>query len=163
MTGDTRGYGPILFARSGQKSLSYSVRAAARLGRTLTHMVEKILLVDHRPSMRKALRLYLGRFPQEWQVVDEAESADLATLQTRIDQFRPQIIILFCHTAGNRLRAILATLHSDHAELAVLVTGINPQAAAEIIGWGADGLLLTTDSPSTLLTRLRVLRFDRAS
>jgi DNA-binding NarL/FixJ family response regulator len=124
-------------------------------------MEEKILLVDHRLSMRAALRLYLARFPDEWIIVGEADTLDIATIMRQIDEREPEIMILCRQTAGDLLQSPMHELRTRYPRLALLVTGVQPEAVATITAWGANGVLLTTDTPPTLLTRLRVLRYDR--
>ena len=124
-------------------------------------MKEKILLVDHRETMRDALRLYLGRHPNEWRLVGEADSADIASLGQRIDECEPDILILFSQTAGDLLQMILSEVSARYPRVRILVSGVLPESSALVQGWGADAVLLTTETPPTLLTRLRVLRFDR--
>jgi DNA-binding NarL/FixJ family response regulator len=128
---------------------------------TLQRMEERILLVDHRKTMRDALGLYLGRFADEWRVVSKLESAEIEELVQHIDEFRPDITILFAQTAGESLQTILHDLAMRYPETTVLVSGVHPDEVADVTAWGAGALHLTTETPQTLLTRLRVLRFDR--
>jgi hypothetical protein len=107
------------------------------------------------------LRLYLGRYPDEWCPVGEVDSADLAPLGQRIDECGPDILILFCQTAGDLLQMILSDVSARYPRVRILVSGVQPESSPLVQGWGADAVLLTTETPPTLLTRLRVLRFDR--
>ena len=123
-------------------------------------MQEKILLVDHRQPNREVLRLYLNRYPREWTIVSEVDRADLESVMAQIEANEPKILILHRQTAGASLQALLEGVCARHPALRVLVTGAAQDEANLLMQWGADAFVFSADPPSTLLTRLRVLRFD---
>ena len=119
------------------------------------------MLIDHRQPMLDALRLYLNRFSDEWAIVAEADRVDEKTLLATLRTCKPDVLIVNRMTDGAMLRPLLKTVKAEWPDLGVVVTGVSNDEASDLTQWGVDDLVYSMDPPSTLLTRLRALRYDR--
>jgi DNA-binding NarL/FixJ family response regulator len=126
-------------------------------------MSESVVLLDHRAPMRDALRFYLNRFPTEWQVVAEIDRPDPDFVAKRLLALQPDLLILNRMTAGKRLTLLLQAIRDAIPQVQIVVIGVSYDEAAEVLPLGIDGIVLSGDPPSLLLTQLRSLRYDRES
>lgn len=119
------------------------------------------MLIDHRQPMLDALRLYLGRYPDEWEIVAEADRVEEEALLGILRACEPDVLIVNRMTDGAMIRPLLTTLKRERPDLRVVVTGVSNDEASDLTQWGVDDLIYSGNPPTTLLTRLRSLRYDR--
>jgi DNA-binding NarL/FixJ family response regulator len=114
----------------------------------------RILIADHQPAVRSAVRLLL----KETLGLDIAgEAADYQGLLALLDSLRPDIILIDLELPGWSAADLFETLHGLDRQPGVIVLGTHPESARAALAAGADAFVSKIDPPKRLLTAIRAL------
>lgn len=119
----------------------------------------RVILADRSETARSATRLHLSRFEGEWQVV--AEANDEPSLLIRLEETCPDVVILHIGIAIQSLTTLIAQLHEVCPQVNVIVTSGDPDIETIALKAGADDFSYLGNSPTTLVTKLRIVQSER--
>ena len=119
----------------------------------------RVILADRSEIARSATRLHLSRFEGEWPVV--AEANDERSLLIRLEETCPDVIILHIGIAKQSLTTLVAQLHEFCPKANVIVTSSDPDTETIALKAGADDFSYLGNSPTTLVTKLRIVQSER--
>jgi len=114
----------------------------------------RVLLADHHPKVRWALRTFIGEEP-EFTVIGEASDAD--TLLSKARTLDPDLILLEWELAERPVGEALSALQALHLRAQVVVLSWQPGIEQIALDAGADGFVSKAHGPETLLAALREL------
>ena len=114
-----------------------------------------ILLADHRPKIRFALRALLEQWP-EFDVIGEAASAE--ELLAQVGAVRPDLILLDWGLRGQDTIMLLRALRGCSAGAAVIVLSSRPEWREAALDAGADAFVSKIDPPERLLATIATVR-----
>ena len=120
----------------------------------------RVILADRSETARSATKLYLSRFADEWQVV--AEAKDEPSLLSRLEETCPDVVVLHIDVAKQPLTMLIAQLHEVCPQVNVIVTSGDPNMESSALKAGADDFSYLGNSPTTLVTKLRIIQSERA-
>jgi DNA-binding NarL/FixJ family response regulator len=120
----------------------------------------RVILADRSEIARSAIRLHLSRFEGEWQVV--AEANDEPSLLIRLEETCPDVVILHIGIAKQTLTTLVAQIHEFCPKVNVIVTSSDPDTETIALKAGADDFSYLGNSPTTLVTKLRIIQSERA-
>jgi two-component system nitrate/nitrite response regulator NarL len=112
----------------------------------------RILLADHRPKVRFALRALLERQPR-LQVVGEA--SDTHQLFAQMGMSCPDLVLLGWELPGLTTLASLSPLREACPGLDVIALSGRPEARRAALAAGADEFVSKADPPDRLLAAIR--------
>lgn len=117
----------------------------------------RILIADHQPAVRSAVRLLL-RERLELDVVGEA--ADSEELLAQLERLRPDIILLdLALPAWSPANLYDAFRGLDH-QPKVIVLGVQSEMGQAALAAGADAYVSKGDPPKRLLTAIQALPME---
>lgn len=119
----------------------------------------RVILADRSEIARGATRLHLSRFEGEWRVV--AEANDEPSLLIRLEETCPDVVILHIGIAIQSLTTLIAQLHEVCPQVNVIVTSGDPDIETIALKAGADDFSYLGNSPTTLVTKLRIVQSER--
>jgi len=114
----------------------------------------RILIADHQPAVRSAVRLLLKE-ALRLDVVGEA--ADNQGLLAQLDTLRPDVILIDWELPGWSAADLFETLHGLDRQPGVIVLGTHPESSRAALAAGADAFVSKSDPPKRLLTAIRAL------
>ncbi len=124
--------------------------------------MNKVILVDDHPLMRKGIAQLLG-FEQDFDVVGEASNgADAIALAHSLE---PDLILLDLNMKGMSGLDTLQALRADGSQATIVILTVSDSAADidKLVKAGADGYLLKDTEPDELIELIRdALRGDKA-
>ena len=115
----------------------------------------RVLLADDQAKVRSALGLLLEQEP-DTDVV--GETGDAQGLLDKVQETRPDLVILDGELPGLVLNGLFATLHSLCPPLKVIVLSGRPEARQVALAAGADFFVSKGDPPERLLNVLHTVR-----
>ena len=114
--------------------------------------MEHILLADHNPDLRSALRLLLKtRFGLELIV----EASDMEQVLTQVEASLPDCIILDWELPGYPTRKRVPLLRALVPGLKVIALSIRPESKQAALQEGVDAFVCKTESPVVILEEIR--------
>lgn len=119
----------------------------------------RVILADRSEIARGATRLHLSRFEGEWRVV--AEANDEPSLLIQLEETCPDVVILHIGIAIQSLTTLIAQLHEVCPQVNVIVTSGDPDIETIALKAGADDFSYLGNSPTTLVTKLRIVQSER--
>lgn len=114
------------------------------------HPVLYVLIADHEPEVRQALRLICE---ESLGLTVAAEAADSHELLARISITPSNLLLLEWELPGLQAQDLIKTLRADQA-LSIIVIGGQPEARTEALEAGANGFVYKGDPPDHLLSLL---------
>ena len=114
----------------------------------------RILIADHQPAVRSAVRLLLGERP-ELDVVGEA--ADSEELLVQLERLRPDIILLDSALPGWSPADLFDAFRGLDHHPKVIVLGVQSETGKAALAAGADAYVSKGDPPRRLLTAIRAV------
>jgi DNA-binding NarL/FixJ family response regulator len=111
-----------------------------------------ILLADHQPKVRFALRVLLERQPNVV-VVGEAANADDLISQTK--DKRPDLVLVDWDLPGFSTEVSLLSLRQICPEMLVIALSGHAEVRQGALGAGADEFASKVDPPESLLEKIR--------
>ena len=115
----------------------------------------RILLADHRPKIRFALRALLEQQP-EFDVVGEAANAEELLIQT--EATCPDLVLLDWGLRGQNMVMLLRALRRLCASATVIVLSGRPELRKAALDAGADAFVSKVDPPERLLAAIASCR-----
>jgi DNA-binding NarL/FixJ family response regulator len=119
----------------------------------------RVILADRSETARSATKLYLSRFADEWRVV--AEANDEPSLLSRLEETCPDVAVLHIGVARQPLTMLIDQIHEVCPQVNVIVTSGDPDMDTLALKAGADTFLYLGNSPTTLVTQLRIVQSER--
>jgi DNA-binding NarL/FixJ family response regulator len=117
----------------------------------------RILIADHQPAVRSAVKLLL----EERLGLDVVgEAADSQELLSQLDHLRPDVILLDWDLPGWSAAGLSDALRGLGRQPRVIVLGAGPQSAQAALAAGADAFVSKYDPPRRLLTVVRALSME---
>jgi DNA-binding NarL/FixJ family response regulator len=117
-------------------------------------MKMRILIADHQPAVRSAVRLLLEERP-ELDVVGEA--ADSEELLAQLERLRPDIILLDSALPGWSPADLFDAVRGLDHQPKVIVLGVQSETGQAALAAGADAFVSKGDPPKRLLTAIRAV------
>ena len=116
----------------------------------------RVLLVDDHPPLLVGLRFLLER-ELDISIVGEANSGSEALIA--IDQYRPDVVVLDCQMADMDGVAVAKTVQQRGIETRILALSSydDPDYIYGMVGAGALGYLLKSESPGVIVEAVRTL------
>lgn len=114
----------------------------------------RVLIADHQSAVRSALRLLLEE-KLELDVVGEAADSD--ELLAKLDDLRPDIILLDWDLPGLAPTVPMDAFLGLNHQAKMLVVGAQPESRRAALAAGAEAFISKADPPKRLLTAIRAL------
>lgn len=113
-----------------------------------------ILLADHRPKTRFALRTLLKQW---FEFAAICEAANAGELLIQIEAACPDLVLLDWTLRGQKAITLLPVLRTHCASVAVIVLGGRPEWRGAALDAGADAFISKGDPPDHLLAAIENL------
>lgn len=114
----------------------------------------RVLIADHQPAVRSAVRMLLKE-GLELDIVGEA--ADNQELLAQLENLRPEIILLDRDLPGWSPAGLLDAFCGLEYRPRVIVLGTHSESVQRALSAGADAFVSKGDPPRRLLTAIRAL------
>ncbi len=111
----------------------------------------RVLLADDQFEVRSALRLLLE---QELQAEVVGEAASAASLLSRVELARPDLVILDWELPGKPGAKLVGALRARWPHLAIVVLSVGPEVGLAALAAGADAFVSKAEPPSNLVAVL---------
>ncbi len=108
----------------------------------------RILLADHRPKVRFALRVLLTQRPG---LEIAAEAVDAEDLLVQIESVCPDLVLLDWKLPGLPVTGLLLTLRKTCPKACVIILSGRPEVRRAALDAGADAFVSKVDPPERLL------------
>ena len=118
----------------------------------------RVLLADHHPNVRWALRTAIREEPR---LVVVGEATDAETLLSLVRFLRPELILLEWELPGRPMEEVMSTLHALSHGCQVIILSRRPECETAALEAGADAFISKAAAPKELLAALRDLTKDQ--
>lgn len=114
--------------------------------------MKRILLADHHPGLRSALRLLLET-RLEFELIVEAR--DMEHVLAQVEDARPDYILLDWELPGRPTRERVSVLRTLVPHLKVIVLSARPEGEAAALAEGAEAFVCKSEPPALILEKIR--------
>ncbi len=108
----------------------------------------KLLIADPQPKVRHALIIWISGQP-DLEFVGEADNA--MDLLTKLDQFKPEVVILDCSLPGMPPSELTASIRRASKDVVIILLTSNPLDRCQTDGLDVDYVVSKVDPPNRML------------
>ena len=117
----------------------------------------RVLIAIPRQEMCAALGLLLSQEPE---LLIVGQSGDSQELLDKLEEVRPDLVLLDCELPGLPTAELLAELYARDANLKVLILCSKVERERAALGAGAHTFIDKTSHPRQLVTALHILQLE---